>query len=137
MKYAAKVNTAYPGIGLVTTGEVLTDEQVEIIGADKIDELVAREVLAAMKEDTDVAAPPADVIHDDAPVSEPESVEESQEEAATEDEEDVQEEADEDEPEELDAIDDVVSDDEQPDEQPEEKPANKPATRSGRGRRNA
>ena len=48
MLYFAKVNTADPRIGLITTGEMLTQKQANALGQEKIDELVRRGVLGEM-----------------------------------------------------------------------------------------
>lgn len=47
MKYYAKVNTAAPGVGLVTVGEVLTERQAAALGEEKIAELIRDGVLGA------------------------------------------------------------------------------------------
>lgn len=45
MKYYAKTNTADPRTGFISTGEILTDAQVEALGEEKLQEMVARGVL--------------------------------------------------------------------------------------------
>ena len=46
MRYYAKVNTAHPRIGMLTTGEYLTEQQAEALGREKLKDLVERGVLA-------------------------------------------------------------------------------------------
>lgn len=101
--YAALVNTADPRIGLITVGEVLTKEQADALGAEKLQELVARGVLSALGESKPAAKTtekPAAVQH------------------AAQDEEDEEDDYADDEEEELDALDVIV------DEEPK-KPARK------------
>lgn len=59
MQYYARANTAHPAIGLISIGEVLTKEQAEALGAEKIAELLERGVLAACGGNPQAAPSPA------------------------------------------------------------------------------
>ena len=50
MTYYAKTNTADPAVGLLRIGEVLTDEQVAALGAEKVGSMVRRGVLGIEKD---------------------------------------------------------------------------------------
>ena len=50
MSYYAKVHTGDPAVGLLAPGEILTDEQAEKFGAEKIKELCERGILGALEE---------------------------------------------------------------------------------------
>lgn len=50
MSYYAKVYTGDPMIGLLAPGEVLTDEQAEKLGPEKIKELCERGILGALED---------------------------------------------------------------------------------------
>ena len=106
MKYSAITYTADPHIGLVSPGEMLTEEQVNALGTEKIAELVERKVLMAWPEERNAA-----FVAERTPAPEPtgdkkESKEENPEEENPEDETE-----DEDDQPELDAMEDIVSDD--------------------------
>ena len=109
MQYYAKVNTAHPATGFITTGEVLTEKQARALGAEKIAELIERGVLAACGENPQ-AAPSA------APATPPEAEEETPD----------QPEEDDGELDELDVVDEIVTD---------EAPADKPDGSRENGRK--
>ena len=50
MQYYTKTNTADPRIGFITKGEILSEEQVESLGEEKLTELVLREMLGAIED---------------------------------------------------------------------------------------
>lgn len=39
MKYAARTNVGVPGVGLITRGEVLSDEAARLIGAERLERM--------------------------------------------------------------------------------------------------
>ena len=51
MKYYALVNTAGPKTGFISVGEMLSDEQVQALGREKIEELVQERVIGCLLED--------------------------------------------------------------------------------------
>lgn len=50
MTYFAKTNTADPSTGFISVGAVLTDKQVERLGAERIAAMVARGILGTKDE---------------------------------------------------------------------------------------
>ncbi len=102
MQYYARANTAHPAIGLISIGEVLTKEQAEALGAEKIAELLERGVLAACGGNPQAAPSPT-------PAPEPDGETSAQPEPDDDDEELP----------ELEITDEIVND------QPEEEPSGK------------
>ena len=45
MRYFAKVNFAYPGVGLIRSGDVLSEKQTAALGKENLRELLRRDVL--------------------------------------------------------------------------------------------
>ena len=80
MKYCALVNTASPGTGLITVGEVLTEKQMAALGADKINELVRDGVLDACGEAPAAPRPAPEKAPKPEPKPEPEAEPENDEE---------------------------------------------------------
>lgn len=60
MQYFAKVNTAGPKTGFISVGEILTEEQVEALGEEKLAELVAAQVLGELPDDPEPTNATAD-----------------------------------------------------------------------------
>lgn len=54
MKYYAKTYSASPKHGLITPGEVLSDEQVTELGEEKIADMVRRGLLGTLAEEAEV-----------------------------------------------------------------------------------
>ena len=133
MQYYAKTYTADPKTGLLTPGEFLTEEQVAILGEDRIANMVERGVLAATGDaPAQTEAPAKSEKPAEKKGKKPEPVAEeadAEDEDDTEsedaDEDDSEAEEDEDELPELDAADAIDE---------EEKPAEKPA-KTGKGRK--
>ena len=78
MKYYAKTNTADPRVGFISVGYVLTEEEAGKLGEDKVNELVARGVLAPCGEEKPQGeapkpAPEPEPEKESEPVKEPES----------------------------------------------------------------
>lgn len=91
MTYYAKTNTADPRTGFISTGEILTDAQVDALGEEKLTELVERGVLG-IQGGTAKPAPkkPAPVDEpDDEPEDEPEEADEAEEAEEADDEDDL------------------------------------------------
>ena len=45
MRYFAKANFAYPGVGLIRSGDVLSEKQTAALGKENLRELLRRDVL--------------------------------------------------------------------------------------------